>query len=153
VGGTHHLGELQYAIMRVLWDEGEATVARVQERLSGGDEERDRALTTIATMLTKMEKKGVVAHKSVGRQFVYRARIEEKDVHRSMVADLTQRLFRGDFTALVSHLLTEQEIDKREIERLKAMIAKRSESKGGGLKGGELKGGESKGGKEKRRGR
>jgi len=133
VGGTHHLGDLQYAIMRVLWDEGEATVARVQERLSSGDE-RDRALTTIATMLTKMEKKGVVTHTSVGRQFVYRACIEEKDVHRSMVAELTQRLFQGDFGALVSHLLTEQEIDKKELERLKGLIAE-------------------KGGKEKRRGR
>jgi BlaI family transcriptional regulator, penicillinase repressor len=140
VGGTHHLGDLQYAIMRVLWDEGEATVSRVQERLSSGDEERDRALTTIATMLTKMEKKGVVAHKSAGRQFVYRAKIEEKDVHRSMVADLTQRLFRGDFSALVSHLLTEQEIDKKEVERLKALIAERSRET-------------DKGGKEKRRGR
>lgn len=133
MGGTHHLGDLQYAIMRVLWDEGEATVARVQERLSSGDE-RDRALTTIATMLTKMEKKGVVTHTSVGRQFVYRACIEEKDVHRSMVAELTQRLFQGDFGALVSHLLTEQEIDKKELERLKGLIAE-------------------KGGKEKRRGR
>lgn len=133
MGGTHHLGDLQYAIMRVLWDEGEATVARVQERLASGDE-KDRALTTIATMLTKMEKKGVVTHSSVGRQFVYRACIEEKDVHRSMVAELTQRLFRGDFGALVSHLLTEQEIDRKELERLKGLIAE-------------------KGGKEKRRGR
>jgi predicted transcriptional regulator len=151
VAGTHHLGDLQYAIMRVLWDEGEATVARVQERLSSGDEERDRALTTIATMLTKMEKKGVVAHKSVGRQFVYHASIEEKDVHRSMVADLTQRLFRGDFTALVSHLLTEQEIDKKEIERLKALIAARAK---GDTRPGDARASEAeKSGKEKRRGR
>jgi predicted transcriptional regulator len=126
MGGTHHLGDLQYAIMRVLWDEGEATVARVQERLSSIGDERDRALTTIATMLTKMEKKGVVGHKSVGRQFVYRPLIDEKDVHRSMVADLTQRLFQGDFGALVSHLLTEQEIDKKEIERLKSLIAEKN---------------------------
>ena len=133
MGGTHHLGELQYAIMRVLWDEGEATVARVQELLASGAE-RDRALTTVATMLTKLEKKGVVAHTSSGRQFVYRALIDEKDVHRSMVDDLTQRLFQGDYSALVSHLLTEQEIDKKDIERLKALIA-------------------DKGGKDKRRGR
>jgi BlaI family transcriptional regulator, penicillinase repressor len=131
--GSHHLGELQYAIMRVLWDEGEATVARVLERLAE-DGEADRALTTIATMLTKMEKKGVVAHESVGRQFVYHALIKEKDVHRSMVADLTQQLFGGDFKALVSHLLSEQEIDPAEIERLKSLIAQ-------------------KGGKDKRRGR
>ena len=123
MGGQHHLGDLQYAIMRVLWDEGEATVVRVQEALS---DDRDRALTTIATMLTKMEKKGVVSHRTDGRQFVYKATVSEKDVHRSMVSDLTERLFQGDFTALVSHLLTEQEIDAAELKRLKAMIAERA---------------------------
>ena len=123
MAASHHLGDLQYAIMRVLWDEGEATVARVQEALA---DDRDRALTTIATMLTKMEKKGVVAHRTEGRQFIYRALISATDVHRSMVADLTDRLFQGDFAALVSHLLTEQEIDAAELKRLKAVVAERS---------------------------
>jgi predicted transcriptional regulator len=108
--------------MRVLWHEGEATVARVHEVL-GSD--RERALTTIATMLAKMEKKGVVAHKSVGRQFVYRAKVSEADVRRSMVGELTRRLFRGDAAALVSQLLEEEEIDAGELERIKAQIAER----------------------------
>src|SRR6187551_2802061 len=108
---AHQLADLQYAIMRVLWSEGEASVARVQEAL-GPD--RARALTTIATMLAKMEKKGVVAHRSAGRQFLYRARISEADVRRSMVGELTRRLFRGNAAALVSHLLSEEEIDPAE---------------------------------------
>ncbi len=120
MGDKHILGDLQHAIMRVLWREGEATVARVQEALEG---DRDRALTTIATMLVKMEKKGVVAHRSEGRQFVYRALVSEADVQRSMVGELTDLLFGGDVTALVSHLLTEQEIDDAELKRLKSLIA------------------------------
>jgi predicted transcriptional regulator len=116
---SHHLGDLQYVIMRVLWEEGEASVARVWEALP---EPHQRALTTIATMLTKMERKGVVEHRSEGRQFIYRPLVSESEVHRSMVADLTERLFDGDVTALVSHLLTEQEIDRREIDRLQRLI-------------------------------
>ncbi|MBK7876983.1 MAG: BlaI/MecI/CopY family transcriptional regulator [Planctomycetes bacterium] len=120
MGDKHILGDLQHAIMRVLWAEGEATVARVQEAL---EDERDRALTTIATMLVKMEKKGIVAHRSEGRQFVYRPLVSETEVQRSMVGELTDMLFGGDVTALVSHLLTEQEIDDKELARLKALIA------------------------------
>lgn len=123
MGRSHHLAELQYAIMRVLWDKGEATVAEVQEALAS---EKSRALTTIATMLTKMERKGVVSHRNEGRQFVYRPKVSQSDVHRSMVADLTERLFSGDFAALVSHLLTDQEIDAVELKRLKALIAERA---------------------------
>jgi predicted transcriptional regulator len=127
---SHHLGELQYAIMRVLWSEGEASVARVYEALPA---RHRRALTTIATMLTKMEKKGVVSHRSEGRQFVYCPRIRESDVQRTMVADLTDRLFCGDVTALVSHLLTQQEIDRDELARLRKLIAeKQAKEKGHG---------------------
>jgi BlaI family penicillinase repressor len=129
---VHHLGELQHAIMRVLWTAGEATVARVYEALPP---EHRRALTTIATMLTKMERKGVVTHRSEGRQFIYEPAVEEKDVRRSMVEDLTERLFDGDVAALVSHLLTEQEIERDELARLQRLIeARRKGEKGHGRK-------------------
>ncbi len=116
---THHLGELQYAIMRVLWSSPEASVAEVCQRLP---REHQRAPTTIATMLTKMEKKGVASHRADGRVFFYKAKIREADVHRSMVSDLTERLFEGDAVALVSHLLTEQEIDASELAKIRSLI-------------------------------
>lgn len=119
---VHHLGELQYAIMRVLWERREASVAGVYEGLAP---EQRRALTTIATMLTKMEKKGVVSHRTEGRLFVYRPEIEEAAVQRTMVADLTERLFGGDVTALVSHLISEQEVDRDELARLEKLIAEK----------------------------
>ena len=117
---SHHLGDLQLAIMRVLWARQEATVAEVQEIL---EPDRGLALTTIATMLTKMEKKGVVDHRTDGRKFVYRPTVTEKQVRRSMVSDLTSQLFRGDVTALVNHLLAEHEIESGELSQLRARIA------------------------------
>ena len=115
-----HLGDLQLAIMRVLWARGEATVADVHEAL---EPERGLALTTIATMLAKMEKKGVVDHRADGRKFIYRPLVSEDQVTRSMVADLTSQLFRGDVMALVNHLLSEHDIDRRELHQLRELIA------------------------------
>ncbi|HEX4962889.1 MAG TPA: BlaI/MecI/CopY family transcriptional regulator [Thermoanaerobaculia bacterium] len=119
---SHHLGDLQLAIMRVLWNHGEATVSDVHETL---EPERGLALTTIATMLTKMEKKGVVDHRAEGRRFIYRPLVSEGQVRRSMVSDLTSQLFRGDVTALVNHLLSEHDIDSGELAQLREMIASR----------------------------
>jgi len=120
------LGDLQHAILRVLWTSGEATVAEVHAALQA---ERRRALTTIATMLTKMERKGLVDHRTDGRQFVYRATVSEAEVTRSMVSELTERYFQGDVTALVSHLIQEEEIEPGELDRLRRMIAaKRKEA-------------------------
>src|SRR5258708_3393248 len=106
------LGDLQLAIMRVLWERGEATATDVHAALA---DERGLAPTTIATMLTKMEKKGVVHHYAEGRRFVYQPRVTEPQVQRSMVAELRDRLFGGDTTAFVSHLLSDHEVDAREL--------------------------------------
>ena len=116
---SYHLGDLQLAIMRVLWGRGESTVADVHEAL---EPERGLALTTIATMLVKMEKKGVVDHRTEGRRFIYRPLVSEGKVRRSMVADLTAQLFRGDVAALVNHLLSEHEIEPRELAELRDLI-------------------------------
>ena len=121
------LGDLQVAILRVLWDEGEATVARVTEAIAG----KRCAPTTIATMLTKMERRRIVEHRVEGRQFVYRPRISEKELTHTMVADLAQRLFEGDLSALVSHLIRSEEIDRDELVRLRAMIVERERREAG----------------------
>jgi predicted transcriptional regulator len=121
---SHQLGDLQLAIMRVLWTRGEATVAQVHQDL---EPERGLALTTIATMLSKMEKKGVVNHRSEGRVFVYLPTVSEETVNRSMVADLTEPLFEGSTAMLVNHLLTQQEIDPRELKEIRRLIDEQAE--------------------------
>jgi predicted transcriptional regulator len=113
------LGDLQHAIMAVLWARGEATTADAHEALR---EERGLALTTIATMLRKMEDKGLVAHRADGRQFVYRPLVSEDQVRRSMVGELVGRLFGGDPRALVAHLVSENEIDPEELDDLRQRL-------------------------------
>lgn len=108
--------------MRVLWQQGEATVVAVHEALK---DQGDRALTTIATMLKKMEAKGVVTHRTDGRQFVFRPTVSEEAVKRTMVRDLTSSLFAGDVAALVTHLIDEERIDAGELADLRAKIAER----------------------------
>jgi BlaI family penicillinase repressor len=115
----HTLGDLQHAIMKVLWSSGEATTAEVHDALYA---ERRLAPTTIATMLRKMEDKGVVAHRVDGRHFVYRATVSEDEVRSSMVGELLDRLFAGDPAALVSHLVTDRGMDEGELEGLRALL-------------------------------
>ena len=116
---TGHLGKLQLAIMRVLWTHGESTVADVHRSL---EPSHGLAPTTIATMLKKMEGKGVVEHRTEGRRFVYRAIVSEDSVTRSMVADLKERLFDGSAAALVSHLLRAHDVDQDELAELRRQL-------------------------------
>jgi len=117
------LASLQLAIMRVLWERGEASVADVRETLEA--EGRELAYTTVATMLAKMERKGQVTHRAEGKAFIYRPALGQEQVSRSMVNDLAERLFGGDVTAMVSHLLDGCELSREELARLKELIRRK----------------------------
>jgi BlaI family transcriptional regulator, penicillinase repressor len=117
---SNQLGDLQHAIMQVLWQQGEASAADVHRSLW---EERGLAPTTIATMLAKMERKGVVSHRAEGRRFLYRPTVSEAEVRRSMLGELTDRLFDGSVAALVSHLIQEHDIDAAELDQLRRLVA------------------------------
>ncbi len=77
---SFRLGDLQLRIMRVLWRCGPLGVAEVRERLDGDD----LAYTTVATMLRKMEDRGLVGHETLDRRFIYHSAVDERDVTRSM---------------------------------------------------------------------
>lgn len=119
------LASLQLAIMRILWQKEAATVGDVRDELAA--EGRELAYTTVATMLAKMERKGQVAHRAGGKAFVYHPVLRQEQVSRSMVADLAERLFGGDVTLMVSHLLDGCDLSDAEMSRLKALIRKKEQ--------------------------
>jgi predicted transcriptional regulator len=122
---VHRLGRQQLAIMQVLWERGEATVAEVHGALGGSSE---LAYTTVATMLRKMEVKGLVGHRAEGRTFVYRPVVRSETVTRSMADDLLDRLFAGSLSEMVSHLLTDREVSRDELARLERLIEEKKKS-------------------------
>ncbi|MEW6746203.1 MAG: BlaI/MecI/CopY family transcriptional regulator [Planctomycetota bacterium] len=115
----YSLSELQLALMRILWDRGEATVGQVHEALR---KRRRLAVTTVATLLSRLEKKKLLSHRTEGRQFVYRPRVSETQVCGSMVADLAERVFEGDIAALVSHLLSSRQVTAGDLEKVRNLI-------------------------------
>lgn len=118
----NRLGDLQLKIMKVLWDRPEATVAEVHETLST---EADFAYTTIATMLRKMEARGLVKHRAEERKFLYRAQVKAEDVTRNMSNHFVERMFEGSLADMVTHLLSTHEISREELDRLAKLIAER----------------------------
>jgi predicted transcriptional regulator len=112
------LTALQLDVLRVLWEKGEATVAEVQHGL----DDRELALTTVATLLSRLEKRGVVAYRNAGRQYVYRALLAREEVCRSALDDVAGRVFAGDVPTLVSALLSSGHVRPGDLARVKALI-------------------------------
>lgn len=123
----HEITELQLAILRLLWERGEATVAELWEALH---DERGLAQTTVATLVARLQRRGIVARRTRDRQYVYRATITEADVQHSMVSELTERLFAGDAAALVSHLIAASDMSPGDLARVKRLLEDAQAPKG-----------------------
>ena len=120
--GAYRLGDLQLKIMKALWERGEASVADVLQALGP---RAGLAYTTVATMLRKMEGRGLVRHRSEGRRFLYRPAVSPDAVTRSMADDILERLFEGRLADLLSHLLSTREVSREELRELERLIAER----------------------------
>ena len=123
---AYRLGDLQLKIMRVLWNFGHANVADVREKLEG----EPLAYTTVATMLRKMEGRGLVRHQEEDRRFIYEPAVSQEAVTRSMADDLVTRLFQGSLADAVSHLLETREVSPSELARLEQLIKQRKKQRG-----------------------
>lgn len=118
---SRHLTGLQIALLRILWDRGEATVTEICEALRPT---RTLAPTTVATLLSRLERRGVVAHRTAARQYVYAATVSADTVRHSVVSELTEQLFDGNVAGLMGHLLSARELKAGDLETVKEMIAR-----------------------------
>ena len=119
---TYRLGNLQLKILKFLWDREAASVADVYDAVG---QSAGLAYTTMATMLRKMEARGLVKHRSEGRRFIYQAAVKPDAVSRSMADDLLERLFEGSLADMLSHLLAHREVSRDELANLERLIAER----------------------------
>ena len=87
-------------IIQILWQQKEATVEMIQEKLPNRLEG-----STIRTLLKIMEDKGYVVHKKQGRANVYRPIIEQHLVQSVALKYIIQKLFGGSAELLLARLV------------------------------------------------
>jgi predicted transcriptional regulator len=103
-------------ILKVLWDQGPASVRSVHRELARHE---DLAYNTIQTLLRIMEDKGLVKHHVDGRTFIYTPCFSRDD----SAARFLDRVFDGAAAQLVLSLLRTERIPPDELDRMQAMIA------------------------------
>jgi BlaI family penicillinase repressor len=117
-----NLGDLQTAVMNLVWELGEATVVQVRERLAA---DKELAYTTVLSVMQKLEKAGWLQHRSDGRSYVYFPRRSRGDAGRSALRQFTKRMFGGDPLVLFEHLLDDERLTADELAELRKMLERR----------------------------
>ena len=115
------LGELERAIMRLIWQHGNLTAEQVREELDGLD--RPLKDSTIRTVLRRLEEKGYVSHTVENRTFRYRPAETRQLVAGRAVKRIIDRFCDGSVEALLVGMVDSEVLDQTELQRLAERIA------------------------------
>lgn len=115
-----HFAARELAVMSSLWKRGSATVAEVREDL-----DESLAYTSVLSALQALEEKGYVRHEAEVRTYRYFATIEAEAAGSSALKRIRDSIFHGSAEKLVAQLLTDRDIPRAELERLRALLADR----------------------------
>ena len=88
-GAAQVLGELQTAVMEILWRESPLSVTEVEQKLQ---KKRDIAHTTVLTILDRMHSKGILLREKQGKAFVYSPRYSKDEFERGVAQEVLSAL-------------------------------------------------------------
>jgi BlaI family penicillinase repressor len=115
---TNAPSNLELQALAVLWQLGPATVREVREDLPDG---RERAYTTVLTVLQNLQRKGLVRLArtsrhlpSATRAHLYMAARSRREILRPLLRGLITNVFRGSPAGLIEHVLTEVGLTRAE---------------------------------------
>jgi predicted transcriptional regulator len=123
----HTFTERELDIMAVLWEHGPSTVADVRDRLAD-----ELAYNTVLTMLRILEEKGHVGHTEDGRTHRFHPLVDRETAGKRAIRRLVDTVFGGSEDLLLTHLVHDQKLSRRKLERLRALLDERLEKGQGG---------------------
>jgi predicted transcriptional regulator len=115
------LGELERAILELIWEHGVQSADQVRERLV----QRDRPLkeSTIRTVLRRLEEKGYLAHATQNRTFLYRPAASRQAVAGRAAQRIVDWFCEGSVETLLAGMVDSAVLDRKELQRLAERIA------------------------------
>lgn len=109
----------ELAILKVLWERGEASVREVYEALRV---DLPIVQNTVQAFLRTMEEKGLVEHRVEGRTFIYAPVAPREETSRRVLRGVLDRVFDGALDQLVASALELRRLSPAELTRLRALV-------------------------------
>ncbi len=125
------LTKAQLEIINVVWERGEATISEVWQELR---QHRKIARATVQTVVQRLERKGWLRHRPIGKTFMFSAVFPKEDVQGRLVNNLVDNAFGGSVEGLVWSLLKHREVSSAEAKRIQTMIDQAKKKRGKGRK-------------------
>ena len=121
------LSDGEWKIMNWLWESEGKTITELTAVLQ---DETAWDKHIIITMLNRMEKKGAVAHKKVGRAKVFYPIVPRGEVSMQETRGFLQKVYRGSLGMMVNAMVQDEALSGEEIQELYDILKQAKQKNG-----------------------
>jgi BlaI family penicillinase repressor len=114
------LTEVEWEIMKVLWEKEPCSAGTVQEELS---ENKDRAYSTVKTTMDRMAEKGLLQIEKIRNLQLFRSCVSEVDAKRGEFRKMLTRAFDGALAPMMQFLIEHEGISKEDALQLRKLVS------------------------------
>jgi len=107
------LGELERAVMKIVWAHSPLSAEAVREKLR-----RELKETTVRTVLRRLEAKGYVTHKVENRAYIYEAIEPRRRVAARAIKRIVDWFCDGSVDEVLVGLVDAKMVDRAQVDRL-----------------------------------
>lgn len=115
------LTKAEEQVMQILW---QLERAFTKEIVAEFDSSKKPSYTTVATVLTVLEKKGFVQQEMIGNAKRYTPLVSKASYGKEAAQGLLSKYFDGSLSTLVSFFSEKGEVDIREIDQIIEVLNK-----------------------------
>jgi len=119
-------GDLQRAIIEIVWELGEASVRQVWERMR---KKKELVYTTILTSMQRLERDGWLKHRMEGNKNIYIPTKTRAQAGAGSVHKFIHKMFNGNAVLLFQQLIEDDELSPKEFQELKRLIDKKEKER------------------------
>ena len=117
----------EFQLLQALWKEPMQTAKQLSDALTTND--KKVGVSSVQTLLRRLESRGLVIHEVAGRAFHYSASCEPNTVRAAHARDLLDRMFGGAISGFVTQLMDEEEVSEAELRELIQLVETKLEER------------------------
>ena len=119
------LSNAEEQLMQILWKKEKAFMKELLESYP----EPKPALTTVATLLKRMQDKNFVGYVQVGRSREYFPKVSKKSYFSKQMNGMSKSFFNDSASQFASFFTKETDLSEKELKELRALIDERIKNK------------------------
>ncbi|MCF6283685.1 MAG: BlaI/MecI/CopY family transcriptional regulator [Candidatus Hydrogenedentes bacterium] len=110
---------LELQILSILWDRGPLPVKKINAAMP---DKKQRAYTTVLTLLQLMEKKGLVTHEREGVRHIFKAKPRRNTILKPMMQDLVSNIFGGNPASAMQFIMDREQVTDDDVATMRKLL-------------------------------